>query len=708
MSLSFDGLYRFDEFELDPTRRLLSRGGVPVSVSPKAFEVLHYLVANAGRVVTKEELLRSVWPDSFVEESNLPQYVHNLRKILTDRASFIATIPGRGYQFATNVETMSAVGTAAIVELPLPAVQAEPESGSIAVTETAAQAAPVRRQAFARWALWAAAVVAAAALVAAYLAIRQGRATEVHITAYTKITHDGRPKSFGGADGSRVYFRWEDTGGIAEVSVSGGAVVPLQVALQDPRIGEVSPDGSTLLVTSEGGGKGPADSLWSLQLLGGSLRRLGNAVSATWSPDGEMIAYGTANGDICVMRRDGTEAHRIASAGGYLKSVAWSPDGGAIRFSRDGLLWEISSDGAKLHQLLPGWGKSPSQWSGKWAPDGRFFFVGDGQIWLLDKRQGLGGNFPAQPVQLTFGPTVWDRPMPSLDGKKILASGQTKRGELVHFDAGSRQFQPFLAGISAEFVTFSSDGKSVAYVSYPEGVLWRANPDGSSPMQLTEPPVYPKSVRWSPDGSQIAFVDRTEQGTDAIYVVTSDGNGKPRRLFPEDRQAETDPSWSPDGGKVAFSTSPNVGASAKSDLRILDLATGKADKIPDSDGLLVPHWSPDGRMIAAMTLDTMGMKLFNLLSNGGWTKLDTGAVAFPEWSHDGRSIYYMRWTPDPAILRIRTADGKRESVADLKGVQYTGVYTSWMGLDPADTPLMLRDVGTDDIYSLMLETEKRH
>jgi hypothetical protein len=102
-----------------------------------------------------------------------------------------------------------------------------------------------------------------------------------------------------------------------------------------------------------------------------------------------------------------------------------------------------------------------------------------------------------------------------------------------------------------------------------------------------------------------------------------------------------------------------------------------------------------------MTLDTMGMKLFDIAS-GRWSALNTGAVAFPEWSHDGKSICYVKWTDSPEVLRIRVADGE-EKLADLKDVQYTGVYTLWMGLDPADAPMMLRDVGTDDIYSLTLQ-----
>jgi Tol biopolymer transport system component len=219
---------------------------------------------------------------------------------------------------------------------------------------------------------------------------------------------------------------------------------------------------------------------------------------------------------------------------------------------------------------------------------------------------------------------------------------------------------------------------------------------------LTDPPAYPKSLRWSPDGAQILFVDHTAQGPDAIYIVPADGSRRLRRLLPDDRQAETDPCWSPDGRKMVFSTSLNVGASSSSDLRILDLSNGKVDTIPGSDGLLVPHWSPDGHSISAMTLDTMSIRIFNVAARQ-WSTLASGAVAFPEWSHDSQFIYYVNWTGDRAVMRIRVADGKRETVTDLKGARYTGVYTLWMGLDPADTPLLLRDAGSDDIYALTLE-----
>ncbi|MGA3212255.1 MAG: winged helix-turn-helix domain-containing protein [Terriglobales bacterium] len=109
MPLAVSQLYRFDEFVIDLGRRTFARNGESISISPKAFDVLTYLVTNPGRVVTKDELLKAIWPDSFVEEGNLAQHISGLRKALGERASDIVTVPGRGYQFAAQVRTESPV-----------------------------------------------------------------------------------------------------------------------------------------------------------------------------------------------------------------------------------------------------------------------------------------------------------------------------------------------------------------------------------------------------------------------------------------------------------------------------------------------------------------------------------------------------------------------------------------------------------------------
>jgi len=109
MSFPVKQLFRFDDFELNSNTRQLLRNGAPVALSPKGFEVLIYLVSNPGRVIGKEELLTAIWPGSFVEESSLSQQISLLRKALTDKSSYIVTIPGRGYQFTGSVQAESSM-----------------------------------------------------------------------------------------------------------------------------------------------------------------------------------------------------------------------------------------------------------------------------------------------------------------------------------------------------------------------------------------------------------------------------------------------------------------------------------------------------------------------------------------------------------------------------------------------------------------------
>jgi DNA-binding winged helix-turn-helix (wHTH) protein/tetratricopeptide (TPR) repeat protein len=109
----FKDLYRFGKYELRVRSRTVSYQGTPVPLESKTFEVLLCMVANAGRVVSKDELLKTVWPDSFVEESNLTQHVFRLRKALQAREDgvYIVTVPGQGYQFSPEVESAAPLAT---------------------------------------------------------------------------------------------------------------------------------------------------------------------------------------------------------------------------------------------------------------------------------------------------------------------------------------------------------------------------------------------------------------------------------------------------------------------------------------------------------------------------------------------------------------------------------------------------------------------
>jgi eukaryotic-like serine/threonine-protein kinase len=113
-------VYEFGPFRMDPNKQVLLRNGQVVVVTPKAFETLLVLVRRSREVVSKEELLREIWPDSFVEEANLTQYIFKLRKALGDTLEgerYIVTLPGRGYRFAVPVRTLTEGGEALIAQM---------------------------------------------------------------------------------------------------------------------------------------------------------------------------------------------------------------------------------------------------------------------------------------------------------------------------------------------------------------------------------------------------------------------------------------------------------------------------------------------------------------------------------------------------------------------------------------------------------------
>jgi TolB-like protein/DNA-binding winged helix-turn-helix (wHTH) protein len=131
-------LYRFGQFAMDSRRRTVSRSDLPVSLTPKAFDVLLFLVQNPNRLVTKDELLQAVWGGTFVEEGNLTQYIWHLRKALGDNSEdtrLIVTIARKGYQFTADVTVAEAADTAKQAALQVPAAKssladAEPVLGS--------------------------------------------------------------------------------------------------------------------------------------------------------------------------------------------------------------------------------------------------------------------------------------------------------------------------------------------------------------------------------------------------------------------------------------------------------------------------------------------------------------------------------------------------------------------------------------------------
>ena len=114
-------------------------------------------------------------------------------------------------------------------------------------------------------------------------------------------------------------------------------------------------------------------------------------------------------------------------------------------------------------------------------------------------------------------------------GKEIFAIGEAPRGELTVYDPKSGLFAKYGSGLSAGFTDFSRDGQWIAYVSHPDGMLWRSRIDGSERLQLTFPPMGPiLNPKWSPDGRFILFTDFNERAP-KVYLISAD-SGAPQLL----------------------------------------------------------------------------------------------------------------------------------------------------------------------------------
>jgi len=579
---------------------------------------------------------------------------------------------------------------------------------------------PVQKQR--RWAPLAGTVVIAAAILL-YSFTRPLPPPKVLRTV--QITSDGRDKANLMTDGARLYFSEAVAGHgvLAQVSVTGGETVLIPTPFQNVYPLDISPTGSELLVGSIVNMGESEDPLWILPALGGSPRRFGDVVAhaGAWSPDGQKIVY--ANGaDLYVAKSDGTESEKLVTVGGLPGQVRWSPDGRVLRFTlseanRHSLsLWEIKSNGTALHPLLPGWSTPSTERASVWTPDGKYFLFSSshggtygldtnyvtGNIWAIREKSSFFQRVGPQPTQLTAGPMNTGGTCPSKDGKRLFVAGWQERGQLVRYESKSQQFLPYLSGISAEGLHFSRDGEWVAYVTLQDGALWRSRVDGSQRLQLSFPPMRAGVPRWSPDGKQIVFMAMTPGKPWKISLVSAEG-GSPQQLLPGERN-EAHPDWSPDGNSLVFGGAPWLegGTSGSGAIRLLDLRTHQVSALPGSEGLFYPRWSPNGRYISAMP-ETAWQKLmlFDFTSQK-WMELANEQPYFATWSRDGKYIYFD--TPqrdDPAIFRVRVSDHKLERLLSLKDFRLAAGYVGyWFGLAPDDSPLLVRNIGTDEIYDL--------
>jgi hypothetical protein len=548
-------------------------------------------------------------------------------------------------------------------------------------------------------------------LVAVFRFVGPGRS--VQVTKVTRLTRDASFKTGLATDGANLYFG-EYLDGRIQLSwmrVGGGPIDHIATPFSQALLQDVSEDGSELLVEGRDGKEEEAP-LWIVPVNGGPLRRVGGVAShsAARSPDGTAIAYSRGN-SIFVTLDEGISSRELRHFDFDPYGLHWSKSGDRLRFvlqnnaTRDMKPWEMKlGDHFEVLAVyrIPFAPENCCVGSAE-TPDYQFFTTSsryENQMWALPQRRHWWRQVRAQSLEL---PT----PLGALSGlaadvrtgRLFAVAGEPSRGEFVRFEPFSRTFRPFLPGISGIYPDFSRDGKWIAFVGIDGGPLWISRADRKDTRQLTSTFEEVELPKWSPDGTEIAFIARNPGRPWRIYVVSREG-GMPREVSTGDENQGA-PTWSPDGKWLAYANVSCIG-SRECAIHRIELATGKIESVPGSGGLRTARWSPDGRYIAALQEERHQLLVFDVAKQS-WRKLSDSIDGDDlSWSYDSQYIYSNHPIGDkPQISRIPVRGGKPESVVDLESLsKLTGKFDNGLCVAPDGSVILLRQINSSDIYAL--------
>jgi len=662
--------YEFGPFRLDATNRLLFRDGELVPIKKKAFDILFLLVERHGQVLSKEEVMETIWPETFVEESNLSRHVYLIRRALeegSDEAPYITTIPGRGYRFtarvneegeeeekvvvenhtfsrvviteeeeghqrAAEVDQLSPVSTRGI-----PALDGTARSGDLALV--------VKRHKLGATMMLGALLLATVGGVFLYLWIKP-RPSAASLPAprvrpFTSLPGTESEPAFS-PDGKQIAFAWDGgEGGNSDIYVQMiDAGLPLRLTTNPADDGHPawSPDGRFLAFLR---GSDARKEVWIVPALGGPERKVGEVISGLdWSPDGKYLVVTDAStpeesAGLFLLSVEIGEKRRLTSPPAQSMPdmvPAFSPDGHTIAFIR-----VVSSGVYEIH-LVPSAGGAVRRLtfdnrrieSLAWSADGReIIFTSDRGGALNLWRVRVSGGAPERIVAVG-GEAYWvavarqgfhlayANRYSDTNIWRLELTGERGSGKLTRLIASSRQ---------EDSPQFSPDGQQIAFVSNRSGSweIWVCDQDGNNPAQVTSFGGTPAgSPRWSPDGRWIAF-DARPAGNSDIFVVSAFG-GQPRRLT-TDPASDGVPSWSRDGHWIYFVSN----RSGERQLWKLPAAGGPAVQITKQGGFEAVE-SPDGKFLYYAKRHEDG--IFRVPVEGG------EEILVPEL---GRAGYYRYW-----------------------------------------------------------------
>ena len=674
--------YRWNEFVLDLDAFRLERGGVPLALEPKAFNLLVLMVGRPGHVFTKQEIFESLWADTTVTDHALTRVVAQLRRVLGDearQARYLETVPTRGYRWICPVQEGGAPEPVAEhvpnVERPAP----WRPSLSLGVTVT----------------------LILVVLAAAGWNLREGSAdaakADTVLASVPNVAWPLQLTTHRGLDFQPAISPAGDT--IAYVSDRSGA---LEIYLRS-----LTGAGVETPLTSDGGQ---------------------NAYPA-WSPDGRTIAFHSyRRGGIWVVPVSGGAAKQVVESG---SRPAWSPDGRSIVFQSDehpdaapngysaqagSTLWLTDVGGSAPRQLTrsgqPTGGHAAPAWSangklvaftnfeggndnGVWVVD-----VTSGATWALHARDGVyesafardgsalfvaGGEsmilrLPLDPITGRLRGTPSMIPIPGVpgvrglslspDGNRLVFAGLSLDSQIwkqpIHQDGSAAgAAQPLTSDTSRRntMPAISPDGSQVAYVSTRRGEqpnVWTMKIDGSTPLQLTSDDSPDHQPSWSPDGRRVAYKSRRDNAIGVWAIDVETRREAPLMTLPgtqslPGRLGETQISQSMT--QIAFSIlMPPTG-------RRTMYLTGTdryAARVVSTDDVSAgyPVWSPDDRYLAVEVKDLVGRDESTLVPDGSVHAgvLDVASGRLRMLTDERGQTWVRSWSPDggrvaAAVLR---------------------------------------------------------
>lgn len=700
-------LYEFGPFQLNTAEHLLLRDGKPVALTPKAFETLVMLVERSGHLVEKDELIKALWPDSFVEEANLSQHVWMLRKKLgkaEDGRLYIETVPKRGYRFAARVRELTSAGVEGLLvkKSTFTRVVTEEEEETQGLDNAVVRlereapliAASRRGRINASHVLTTSAfLVATASLI--WLIFLGGRApapkpemiierlTNGGIVHSATLSPDGKYFVYEEQDGVTSHLWLRQTGQSNTIEI----VPPAQRYTVGTTF---SPDERFVYFTTTSQ-QDPNGALYRVPVLGGPQTKLLADINSpvTFSPDGQQIAFIRFEGDqyhtrLVIASADGGNERVLAmKEGGEFfdaRGPSWSPDGKLVAnglftgpTSANDLFCSIVGVDAQSGAIQP---LTAQKWDNcgriAWAGDGRGFLlvgtkhgesnsVSRDQVWYVS--QPLG-----EPHRITtdLSRYYYESLGLTADASALLVVPFSRTSQIWSMDSSGD------SRTATQLTTGSGDGRA-GIATLPDGRLvfirrtgehvdlWQMNDDGTGQKQLTNDPPFLEELRSTPDGRYLIFASNRD-GRSHLFRMDADGSNL--KQLTGGGSTETDSDCSPDGSWIVYSSQPALdGKVVQPGLWKISIDGGTPILLTEREAHS-PHFSPDGRFISYASLEKDGYWRLEIISADGGAPVRTfETVNNPELSvgcrftPDGQALTYLVVQKATSNIWLQPIDG---------------------------------------------------